>query len=285
MAEREKKDIKVLNFDTDITQIPSFDNSQNAIYTNTSIPRSLLESNTGLSITHSSRPAPSELLKVGHTVELCLYLFIKTKTDESFRFDFDYGFSSRHNNGERRFIKHAMIPFERIELNEKGVMRLQSIMSARDILKEIEYTYYISIFDAAAVLNGERPRPITYNAIEFKDFLNLNSHIVMDINDKDFVKLLSMSEKVRKEKSEYDRGTLIPTSNLKETSLDILKRMDSRMKDMSAAEEYESAAEYKKNKEFIESKIKLASELEESGIKQLNSDFLEKYFCLRDLSF
>jgi hypothetical protein len=80
-------------------------------------------------------------------------------------------------------------------------------------------------------------------------------------------------------------NTTIPLIMIRGVSESILNRLNNRMLDLSAAEEYEAAVEYKKSKEYIEKKIDLIDQMQNNGIDVVTCDVIDDKFSMRDFDF
>ena len=61
--------------------------------------------------------------------------------------------------------------------------------------------------------------------------------------------------------------------------------MEQRMHYYSEEENYELAASYRKNQNYIQKKMELLSEMEEKGIEVLSNQEYEDNFTMKDLEF
>lgn len=230
----------------------------------------------------------SNVVGVGEKLDLYVYLFLRINPtlDKSVDFEFEFDFFSRDNDGTRRFIKMVQCTFIRKPNDMDNIMYLESKKTLRDILKEIDFLYSIRLFDPYDVLNGRKSQPMVYNAIELKDFLELDSRMSLHIDiDNNYDQVLSLSRKIKKEKKRHDKNMQIPVSLIKKVSESIVKRMEQRMHHYSDKEDYELAASYRKNKIYIENKVQLLETLEAKGVERLSNDEYEASFNMKDLDF
>lgn len=244
---------------------------------------------------HSQLPARTRkrtkranAIDIGGRLDLYVYLFLRTNPtpDKSIEFEFEFDFTSRANNETRRFIKAIQCSFIRLPNDTDNIMYLESEKTLRDIIKEIEILYSIRLFDPYEVFSGQKPQAMIYDAIELKDYLELDGRMSLQINiDTHYDDVLALSEKIRKEKSLHDKSVQIPVAFIKKASESILQRMEHKMLYYSDKENYEMAASYQKNKAYIQGKVHLLNSFEQKGIEKLSNDEYEDHLTMKDLDF
>lgn len=247
--------------------------------------------NAGVPIVNSKKkiaPNKYHTVGVGEKIDLYLYLFLRVNPteDKSIDFDFECDFYSKSNTELRRYIKIIKCSFLRKESHQEGVMYLESEQTLRDILKSVDFLFYIRLVDPFDILSGQKPKSMVFSSIELKEYLNLDQKITMFLNvDDKYLEVISLSEKIRREKKDHDMNTQIPISILKRAVINVLTRMEQRMHYYSEEENYELAASYRKNQEYIQKKVELLSEMEEKGIEVLSNQEYEENFTMKDLEF
>lgn len=257
----------------------------------TSIPIFALPHATGLlPAKMSSRVKRSKtgVVGVNEGLKLNVYLFLRaTPTDDnSIEFEFEFDFFSKANNDFRRFIKIIECTFIRKDQGTSNIIYLESEKTLRDILKEMDFLYSIRLMNPNDVLNGVRSEPVVYNAIELKDFLILDGRISLHVDvHQSYDEILGLSERIGKERVRNDRNVKVPVSLIKRVSKSILERMEQRRVYYSDHEDYELAASYKRNHEYIASKVRVLEDFEQQGMEKLNSQDYERCFTMKDFDF
>lgn len=249
-----------------------------------------VHSNSKLAIKHSDEEEVkklSDLFKVGDTIRLSLYMFltIQQSLDGSIKFDLEFDFKSPVGDEKRRFVHHSEIEFinKGFDLNRR--INLQSAKTYKEILKDVHYLYSISIMNMDGIISGKSPEMNIYNAIELRHYIDLERLLHMSFSSNEFIKVLAISSRIRKEKEEYDRNTIIPMVFIRDVSKAIADRLHNRMLDLSTAEEYEAAIEYKKSKEFVEKKIEMIDELQDNGLDKITCDIMDEKFSMKEFDF
>lgn len=287
MKELRKKTVMMIPYDLtgstqDNTGFPIFSNPHGISWAN------LMHGGPQFAQNIVKKTDMSNVVDIGGKLDLYVYLFLRVNPtlDKSVEFEFEFDFFSRDNDGTRRFIKMIQCTFIRQPNDTENIMYLESEKTLRDILKEVDFLYSIRLFDPYDVLNGRKSPPMIYNAIELKDFLELDSRMSLQIDiDNNYDQVLSLSEKIKKEKKKHDKNMQIPVSLIKKVSESIVKRMEQRMHHYSDKEDYELAASYRKNKIYIENKVQLLDSLEAKGVERLSNDEYEASFSMKDLDF
>lgn len=225
---------------------------------------------------------------IGERIELYLYLFLRVNPtdDKSIDFDFECDFHSKENTEMRRYIKMIKCSFLRKESDTHGIMYLESEQTLRDILKGVDFLFYIRLVDPFEILNGQKPKSMVFSSIELKEYLSLDQKISLFLNiEEKYMEVISLSEKIRREKVEHDYNTRIPVSLLKKAVINVMNRMEQRMHYYSDEENYELAASYRRNQEFIQKKVELLSDMEGKGIEHISNQEYEDNFTMKDFDF
>lgn len=248
--------------------------------------------NTNSNVTRYRRHGVSDkkyhTVAIGERVDLYLYLFLRVNPteDKTIDFDFECDFHSKDNTEMRRYIKMIKCSFVRKESDMYGIMYLESEQTLRDILKSVDFLFYIRLVDPFDILNGQKPKSMVFSSIELKEYLSLDQKISLFINiDERYLEVINLSEKIRKEKIEHDHNTQIPVSLLKKAVGNVLSRMEQRMHHYSDEENYELAASYRKNQEYIQKKIDLLNDMEKNGVELLSNQEYEENFTMKDFDF
>jgi excinuclease UvrABC nuclease subunit len=103
--------------------------------------------------------------------------------------------------------------------------------------------------------------------------------------DQNYDEVLMLSEEIGKKKAAHDKNMQVPIALIKKASKSIVQRMEQRMLHYSNKEDYELAAAYRKNKLYIENKMKWLDDLETKGVDRLNSEEYESAFTMKDMDF
>ena len=228
------------------------------------------------------------IIALGERVELYLYLFLRVNPteDKSIDFDFECDFQSKDNTELRRYIKMIKCSFIRKESDTDGIMYLESDQTLRDILKSVDFLFYIRLVDPFEILSGQKPKSMIFSSIELKEYLSLDQKISLFINiNENYTEVISLSEKIRREKAEHDHNTRVPVSLLKKAVINVMHRMEQRMHYYSDEENYELAASYRKNQEYIQRKVGLLDDMEKRGVELLSNQEYEDNFTMKDFDF
>ncbi len=228
------------------------------------------------------------VIEVGGRLDLYVYLFLRVNptSDKSIDFNLEFDLFSRESDVLRRYVKTIRCTFIRKKNDTEDIMYLESEKTLRDILKEVDFLYNIRLVDSASVMEGDRPLPVVYNAIELKDFLDLDGRMSLQIDiDQNYDEVLMLSEEIGRKKAAHDKNMQVPIALIKKASKSIVQRMEQRMLHYSNKEDYELAASYRKNKLYIEDKMKWLDDLENKGVDRLNSEEYESAFTMKDMDF
>ena len=229
-----------------------------------------------------------KVVDLGEKVELYMYLFLRVNPteDKSIDFDFECDFYSKNNTELRRYIKMVKCSFIRKESDTEGIMYLESEQTIRDLMRNMDHLFYIRLVDPIDILGGQKPKSMVFSSIELREYLNLDQKISLFINmNERYEEVIELSERIRKEKAEYDHNTQLPIFLLRKTILDVISRMEQRMHYYSEEENYELAASYQKNKEYLQKKIELIKDMESQGVEVLGNQEYEQNFTMQDFDF
>ncbi len=230
----------------------------------------------------------TKIISVGEKLDLHVYLFLRANPtpDHNVEFDFEFDLFSRENNQMRRFIKRIQCSFVRQRSGVRGVMYLESEKTLRDILKEMDFLYSIRLFHPKGTNTGNAPQPMVYNAIELKDYLQLDARMSLQVDiATHYDEMLTLSARIEKEKKQHEKNTQMPIVFIKKESNEVLDRMEQRMHYHSENENYELASTYQKNQNYVRNKLKILESYEEQGLKKLTAEQYDNGFTMKDLDF
>lgn len=233
----------------------------------------------------SNMPIKNRIIDIGESMTLNVYLFIRTvpTEDDTIEFDFEFDFFSRSNSETRRFVKIIECEFVRIDQGTSQIMYLESVKTLMDIIRELDFLFTMRIGNPNEVLSGAKPDLITYNAVEIKDFINLNGKVSLCIDVlKSYDEIIRLSESIEREKVEDEHGATFILSLVKKEAHKLSEKIEKRMLYYSENEYYELAAAYKKNHDFVNEKMKKIDLLLEDGKKIVNLTDYEENFTLKD---
>jgi len=217
-------------------------------------------------------------------IKLNFYLFLEFGFNYAGKPVIQFGgdFESNESDDNRNYIKIVESDFERVFDSKKpNSIILSSVKTQSDFLKEIGLLYggffkYQTIYEGEkSVITKEKKYP--YKLIEVKKFLRPEQSIVIETNRFGYDKLINLSNEVKlKRKNELRNSILI--SELEEKSNELNTLLESKMIFLSENEEFESAANIKKDIEMINNRLSFVKKLEKPEIT------LEEYFKIFSLS-
>lgn len=233
-----------------------------------------------------TKKTKADIVGVNEAITLNVYLFLRAMPteDNSIEFEFEFDFFSKANNDFRRFIKIIECTFVRKDQGTGNIIYLESEKTLGDILKELDLLFSIRLMNPNDALNGVKSDPITYNAIELKDFLNLDGRISLHVDiHESYGEIVALSRKIGEERVRHARDLRVPVSLIKRASKNVLDRMEQRMAYYSDHEDYELAASYKKSHAYIQNKVQALEAFDKKGVDKLNNEDYESCFSMKDL--
>lgn len=218
--------------------------------------------------------------EVGEKVTLYFYLFLElafnAQGKPSIRFNGDFRDSDDYD--DRNYIKIVSSDFERVfDPNKPNSIVLTSCKKQSELLKEVGilysgfFKYQTSVEKSGAIMIQEKKYP--YKFAEIRKFLNLNYPIIVETNRMGYDTLINLSNRIKVESVSESRK-FISISEIEQKAKELNSFLSRRMMSLSESEDFEGAANLKKDVEFINKQV--------GHIKSLNDSHItiEEYFKL-----
>lgn len=216
--------------------------------------------------------------EVGDKVTLYFYLFLElafnSQGKPSIRFNGDFRDSDDYD--DRNYIKIVSSDFERVfDPNKPNSIILTSCKKQGKLLKEVGilysgfFKYQTSIEKSGAIMIQEKKYP--YKFAEIRKFLNPSHPIIVETNRMGYDTLINLSNRIKVE-SVLESRKFISISEIENKADKLNSFLYKRMISLSESEDFEGAANLKKDVEFINKQV--------NHIKSLNSSHIttEEYF-------
>lgn len=224
-----------------------------------------------------------QIPQIGEKINLFFYLFLECKflANGTSVLILNGDFSTRQNEPQRNFIKVVEAEFIRIENSKNNTIQLRCAQSNLIFINKID-VLYSGFFEITRPINIKdnvqsftSTRRYNYNIMEIKKNINPDAMITIEIEQiNHFSAMLSLSNKIKLEK-ELDEQKKYPVQHIKEEAQELISILNEKMHKHAEADEYEKAADYKKNVMSLNSKLKAINKIrrEEITIKEYNKIF------------
>jgi len=214
--------------------------------------------------------AKNKIPKIGEKIKLYFYLFLECKfiTPKECLVSFSGNFITSADMPTKNYFQKVESEFIRIENpKNRNKIILKSCKKNKDFLQELDYLkgggfQYVNIDKDK---NQEMPyldsRTYVYNIIEIMHNINPKGSVVVEVEDNiNFDEMLYFSNKIKREKkAEKNKLTDIPSK--KNHSKELIKILEQKMEYFASLEEYEKAAQIKKDLQFVSKKDKMLNKL------------------------
>lgn len=217
-------------------------------------------------------------------VTLYFYLFLEFGFNQFGKpvIHFNGDFNSSEDYDNRNYIKIVQSDFERVlDPNKPNSIVLTSCKTQKDLLKEVGilysgfFKYQRNIEKIDAMIVQEKKYP--YKLAEVKKFLAPNQSIVVETNRMGYDTLITLSNKIKSE-CVIESRQLIPTVEIEREAEELSQFLNKKIEILSEHEDFEEAANMKKDIDFISSKI--------NKIKKMNKNQIttKEYFKIFSIS-
>ncbi len=213
-------------------------------------------------------------------VSLYFYLFLEFGFNAYGKPIIQFGgdFKDSEDYDDRNYIKIVKSDFERVkDPKEPNSIVLSSRKTQKDFLKEagILYSGYFRYQNreerAGSIILKEEKH--TYKLADIKKFLNPKQSIVVKTNRMGYDKLIKLSKSIKSE-SIVEGSKSISTEFIEIKADNIKNHLNKKAVLLSESEDFEGAANIKRDIDFIDDKIDLVKSMERSEITT------EEYFKL-----
>lgn len=210
--------------------------------------------------------------EVGDKVTLYFYLFLELGFTSSGKpvLQFSGDFEDTGHLDNKNYVKIVKSEFKRVRDSKKpNSIILSSTKKQSDFLKEIGMLYggyfkYQTIYESRNSMMTKENK-YKYNLVEVKKYLSPEQSIVIETNRMMYDELMTLSNKARyqyyKENKEY-----IDTVDINRKSKELVDFLEGKMITLSDNEDFEEAAELKREVEKINSKLFFLKELDKPEI-------------------
>lgn len=213
-------------------------------------------------------------------ISLYFYLFLEFGFNAHGRPIIQFGgdFKDAEDYDDRNYIKIVKSDFKRVIDSEKpNSIILSSCKTQRDFLKEAGMLYSGYFRYQKREERGDsmiiREQKHVYKLADVRRFLNPEQSIIVETNRMGYDRLIVLSKKIKTE-SYAESKTFISTEDIEKKAEDLKNHLLKNMKNLSETEDFEGAANLKKDVDFIDDKVDLIKTMEKSEITT------EEYFKL-----
>jgi len=216
-------------------------------------------------------------------ITLYFYLFLEFGFNPFGRPMIQFGgdFKDSDNYDDRNYIKIVKSDFERVlDPNKPNSIVLSSVKTQRDFLKEagMLYSGYFRYQKReekgdAMILREEKH---IYKLADVRRYLNPEQSIVVETNRMGYDRLIKLSKKIKAE-SVIESNKFISIEEIENKAEDLRNHLTKKMNMLSEMEDFEAAANMKKDVDFIEGKIEFIKELDRP---EITTEEYFKVFCM-----
>jgi len=205
-------------------------------------------------------------------ITLYFYLFLEFGFNAFGKPMIQFGgdFKDSDDYDDRNYIKIVKSDFERVfDPKKPNAIVLSSVKKQKDFIKEAGMLYggyfrYQKREETgdAMILREEKH---IYKLADVKMFLNPTQSIVVETNRMGYDRLIKLSKKIKAE-SVIESNKFISIEEIENKAEDLRAHLTGKMKILSELEDFEAAANMKKDVDFIEGKIEFIKELNKPEI-------------------
>lgn len=216
-------------------------------------------------------------------ITLYFYLFLEFGFNAFGRPMIQFGgdFKDSDDYDDRNYIKIVKSDFERVfDPNKPNSIVFSSCKTQRDFLKEagMLYSGYFRYQKReekgdAMILREEKH---VYKLADVRRYLNPEQSIVVETNRMGYDRLIKLSKKIKAE-SIIESNKFISIEEIENKAEDLRNHLTKKMNMLSEMEEFEAAANMKKDVDFIEGKIEFIKELDKP---EITTEEYFKVFCM-----
>jgi hypothetical protein len=213
-------------------------------------------------------------------VSLYFYLFLEFGFNHYGKPIIQFGgdFKDSDDYDDRNYIKIVKSDFERVRDSSKpNSIILSSCKKQKELLKEagMLYSGYFRYQKneekgGAMILKEEKH---VYKLADIRKYLNPEQSIIVETNRMGYDKLIALSKRIKTE-SIIEGNKYISTEDIEEQAEDLKNHFLNKMDLLSEMEEFEAAANMKKDVDFIDDKLNSIKEMDKPELTT------EEYFKL-----
>ena len=218
--------------------------------------------------------------EVTEKVSLYFYLFLEFGFNAQNRPVIQFGgdFKDAEDYDDRNYIKIVKSDFERVlDPSKPNSFIFSSCKTQKDFLKEAGMLYSGYFRYQKKEERGDsmiiREQKHVYKLADVRRFINPEQAIVIETNRMGYDRLITLSKKIKTE-SYAESKIFISTEDIERKAEDLKSHLLKNMKNLSETEDFEAAANLKKDVDFIDDKVDLIKTMEKSEITT------EEYFKL-----